>query len=154
MDQKLDAQVERLFTLIKEKLDIEGGSIKLIEEVRADEELIKASNSYCMQCGWCCNKRCANKELRNDGLVYCLLHDNSEKYLPKKKTPGYKEIYRKLNPKKYTKPKTCHTSGPYLVLPALIYYKEGKNWAMFRETQRECRGAVKMLRDYEEFLSK
>lgn len=137
----------KLFEIIKENLD-SGASYKAtIDAIKSDPELIKASNSYCMQCGNCCKRRCANKE-EKEGLVYCLLHDDSKG----QKRAENIEIRHKLDPKEYTKPITCHTYGPHLVFPAIKYYKEQKNWGMVQETKIICPGAVKMLKDYEHFL--
>ena len=155
MKNQLDTKVEKLFRLFKEKLHTPGSSIKIIEAIKSDEELIEASNSYCVQCGFCCKEHCQNKETRSDGLVYCLLHDQFGKTYPHgKKIPSEREIITKrLNPKEWTKPNVCHTYGPHLAFIALVFYKTQEiNLRMAQKTEMEYPCAKNMLEDYVSFL--
>ncbi len=152
----MDAHTKgKLFTLIRKKI-CEGVSVEdVIEEIKSHEELIEASNSYCIQCGQCCNTHCGNIEKRADGYAYCLLHDDSGKAYPYgKKIPEYPDdIYRRLDPSKWAKPKVCHTKGPYLNLLDILFSIEiGEPECVVQHYKELCLGVVGMLRDYELFL--
>jgi hypothetical protein len=153
----MDKKVEHLFTLIKNQLGKGTKVEKIIAQMKSDESLIEASNSYCNQCGNCCNKYCENKEVKSDGLTYCLLHDNSGKPYPhgKKKADYDSQICKeRLNPKVWAKPEVCHTFGPHLGLFAILHYMEMGDTNMEFHHRSLCPGGDEMLADYEAFLKK
>ena len=129
------------------------GDEKIISIIKADEELVEASNSYCVRCGRCCTPRCRNKEVGNDDLVYCLLHNNlGNKYPSGKVIPEYEATNNKLDPDIYAKPLVCHTYGPHLsFLFAMRGEEEGK-LILTSDIAKRCRGAVELLKDYKTFL--
>ena len=127
----------------------------IIISLKADDELISASNAYCVQCGNCCHGYCANKEVGDDGLTYCLLHDTSGTPRPHgKRVARYsQDIVRKLNPEKWAKPDVCHTYGPHLSFLAILSYLESGEINLAKAAMNFCRGAVRMFNEYREFLA-
>jgi len=144
----MDSSIKKLFELIQESLNDKVDDKGIIDKIKADETLIKASNSYCVQCGNCCKSDCKNKE-KIEGLVYCLLHDDSKKQI----RASYEDIPKRLDSKKWSKPLVCHTYGPHLVLLSMIHYTEQKNFRMALDKKNDCPGAAKMFDDYKEFIS-
>jgi len=151
----METKVKKLFNLIKEQTHKNAKVEEIIRAIKSDENLIEASNSYCTQCGNCCNKYCGNKEVRKDGLTYCLLQDDSGKMYPyEKQVPEYgSDIYQKLDPNVWAKPKTCHTSGPYLGLLTILEYQKKGNVDMEIHHKHLCPGGREMLEDFEKFRS-
>lgn len=140
----MQKNVEKMFLFFKENSSNGTSVMDVIDKIKADEELIEASNSYCVQCGKCDKRFCSNKEIREDGMTYCLLHDNSGKTYPyEKKIPEIDDIYYKLDPEKFAKPKVCHTIGPHSLGFLSIVRSTGDSL---------CPGAEKMFRDYQMFL--
>ncbi len=123
---------EILFKTIRENISKEDSEI--ISIIKEDSNLLATSNSFCIQCGDCCNTRCSNIESER-GLSYCLLHE--EDYPNDKRIPDYSDVYEELDSEIFTKPLVCHTYGPHLGLLSMI---RGKDTI--------CSGSIKMFREY------
>jgi len=144
----MEVKRQNLIALIAQAHDEGKQPSETIAKIKGDIDMVSASNSYCAQCGNCCNSRCANIEHRS-GLAFCLLHHPEEEdNLPR---ADYDALYHKLDPTEWSKPPVCHTYGPHVVVFALIEY-EKKDMSIFLRTLDRCKGSRAMFRDYKAFL--
>ena len=140
-------RLEKLFLNIKQGIEKRMSESDLIRQIRQNDEMVLASNSYCERCGNCCSKYCANKE-QTDGISGCSLH--SSEYPVDKQIPDYDYATReKLDSKTWVKPECCFTYGPYLTLLASLY----KNTNIESHIQR-CKGSSKIISEFIEWKKK
>ena len=135
----------KLFEVLKEKLEANKIGKDIIDVIKSDSDLLDTSNSYCMQCGNCCNRFCRNKE-EIGGLTCCLLHDKN--YLGDKGILKYDDIYKMFDPDEFVKPLVCHTYGPHVIFLSLV----GDSKVSEESLREQCPGGFYMFEDYKRFL--
>lgn len=145
----LTTKLREFFELINSKKWPEISST-----LNRDEDMLATVNSYCVQCGNCCNNRCGNKFIEGS-KTFCALHPAiGEDYPGGKTIASYDDIYSKLDLTDFVKPLVCHSYGPHTVLSALIHYSEEGNYELFNNAACHCSGASNLFKEYIVFANK
>lgn len=151
---------EELFEMIH-KLEQEPHRDDIKGKITKNPEVITLSNSYCEQCGDCCEgyaleggdnsvRECSNREIRNE-LSCCLLHSDGA-YPNGREIPQLNEaVANRLDPTKFAKPECCHITGPYLTLLSMIEAKREGDQGLLECVK--CHGGLKMLEEYRAFVA-
>ena len=143
--------ISPLFTIINDMLK-DGKSISSISsKVASDPELKDISNSYCEQCGDCCSvesvgDECENKEVREDGLTYCMLHSVGTFPYDKQVPKLSQAVHNKLDSDVWAKPECCHGYGPLYTIFSWLEAKAENNPELIDVVT--CVGGLKMLEEY------